>query len=95
MHLCAKYMYLYVYTILSIDENLNVHTYMYKYCVCVPSSQGILFSTRDTVRTPMDFVRLWLHEASRVYGDKLIDQKDMDTFHKMKFEIGKQSFEVS
>ena len=42
----------------------------------------------------MDFVRLWLHEASRVYGDKLIEIKDMENFTKMKFEIAKQSFEV-
>lgn len=42
----------------------------------------------------MDFVRLWLHEASRVYGDKLIEDKDMEALQKMKFEIGKQSFEV-
>lgn len=42
----------------------------------------------------MDFVRLWLHEASRVYGDKLIEAKDMENFQKMKFEIAKQFFEV-
>ena len=42
----------------------------------------------------MDFVRLWLHEASRVYGDKLIEEKDMELFSKMKFNIAKDSFEV-
>ena len=56
--------------------------------------QGILFSTNECVRTPMDLIRLWLHEASRVYADKLIDIKDMDTFKKIKFEIAKAGFEV-
>ena len=43
----------------------------------------------------MDFVRIWLHEATRVYQDKLIDDKDLATFHKMKFEIAKGAFDVS
>lgn len=46
------------------------------------------------IKTPMDVIRLWLHESSRVYGDKLIERKDMDTFKKMKFEIAKSGFEV-
>lgn len=43
----------------------------------------------------MDLVKLWLHEASRVYGDKLIETKDMDTFQKMKLDIAKAGFEAS
>ena len=42
----------------------------------------------------MDLIRLWLHEASRVYGDKLIEVKDMEVFTKIKFEIAKSGFEV-
>ena len=58
------------------------------------SKQGVLFSTPECAKTPIDFVKLWLHEASRVYGDKLIDEKDMATFKKMKFEMAKVGFEV-
>ena len=54
-----------------------------------------MFSTSDGIKTPMDTVRLWLHEASRVYGDKLVDDKDMEMLTKLKFEIAKNSFEVS
>ena len=43
----------------------------------------------------MDLVRLWQHEATRVYGDKLIEDKDMENFKKMKVEIAKASFEVT
>jgi hypothetical protein len=42
----------------------------------------------------MDIVRLWLHEASRVYGDKLIEVKDMETFEKLKYSMAKVGFEV-
>lgn len=43
----------------------------------------------------MDFVRVWLHEASRVYGDKFIDDKDISLFNKIKFDLAKQTFDVS
>merc|ERR1712142_741760 len=55
--------------------------------------QGVLFSTSACIKTPVEFARLILHEASRVYGDKLINQVDIDTFTKMKYEIFKKCFE--
>ena len=55
--------------------------------------QGILFSTAEMFKTPLDIVRLWLHESSRVYCDKLVEMKDIEMFNKIKFEIAKQSFE--
>ncbi len=56
--------------------------------------QGILFTTAECLKTPMDMVRLWIHEASRVYGDKLIEAKDIDNFAKLKFDVAKANFEV-
>ena len=46
------------------------------------------------MKTPIDLVKLWLHEASRVYGDKLIETKDIETFQKLKLDIAKAGFEV-
>lgn len=56
--------------------------------------KGVLFTTPDCIKTPVDLVKLWLHEASRVYGDKLIEDKDMATFMKLKAEVSKAGFEV-
>lgn len=41
------------------------------------------------------FVRIWMHEASRVYGDKLVDLKEQDVFAKMLLENIKKVFTVS
>ena len=57
--------------------------------------QGMLFSAPEHIKTPLDLVKLWVHEASRVYGDKLIETKDMEAFQKMKFELAKVGFDVS
>lgn len=38
-------------------------------------------------------IRLWQHETQRVYGDKLVDEKDIDSFIKMQHDIVKKSFE--
>lgn len=56
--------------------------------------QGLLFSTSDCVRTPLDFIRLWLHEASRVYGDKMIEDRDMEVFKFMEIKSATSTFEV-
>ena len=57
--------------------------------------QGILFSVPESLKNLQDFIRLWLHEASRVYGDKFVDDKDMNVFTKMKFKIATENFDVS
>ncbi|XP_015211854.2 dynein axonemal heavy chain 17 [Lepisosteus oculatus] len=55
--------------------------------------QGLLFSTVDCVKAPPEHVRLWLHETDRVYGDKLVDEKDIAQFTKIQAEICKKCFE--
>lgn len=55
--------------------------------------QGLLFSTNECLNCPTDMIRIWLHECQRVYGDKLTDDKDIDSFTKMQTDIVKKSFE--
>ncbi|XP_075225795.1 dynein beta chain, ciliary-like [Lycorma delicatula] len=54
--------------------------------------QGLLFATNECVNTQGKFVRLWMHEATRVYGDKLVDSKDQDVFQKVLAENIKKVF---
>lgn len=55
--------------------------------------QGILYATKDTCPEPEDFARLYVHEAFRVYGDKLITDVDQDNFRKLFKEVFKKSIE--
>ncbi len=57
--------------------------------------QGLLFATTETMKTSVEFVRLWLHEASRVYGDKFVEDKDMDAFEGLKLKVVRNNFDVS
>lgn len=36
-----------------------------------------------------------MHESQRVYGDKLVDEKDIETYSKIQIDIVKKNFEVS
>ncbi|NXD84162.1 DYH17 protein, partial [Halcyon senegalensis] len=54
--------------------------------------QGLLFSTPGCLKTPVDLVRLWLHEAERVYGDKLVNGSDQKGFGKVLADTCKKFF---
>jgi len=60
---------------------------------CVVPFQGILFATNECCKIPVDLVRLYMHEASRVYRDKLVDDKDIEQFDKLLKDAVKKSFE--
>jgi hypothetical protein len=46
------------------------------------------------IQSPTDLVRLWQHEAARVYRDKLVDEKDLESYDKLLKDVIKKSFEV-
>ncbi|XP_049624579.1 dynein axonemal heavy chain 17 [Suncus etruscus] len=55
--------------------------------------QGILFSTIEILRSPLELVRLWLHESERVYGDKMVDDKDQETLRRVTMASTKKFFD--
>ncbi|XP_061442923.1 dynein axonemal heavy chain 11 isoform X1 [Rhineura floridana] len=55
--------------------------------------QGVLFAKLECLKHPNDLVRLWLHESSRVYGDKLVGAKDCIFFHKKLIDTAHKYFE--
>nr|XP_039332256.1 dynein heavy chain 17, axonemal [Saimiri boliviensis boliviensis] len=55
--------------------------------------QGLLFSMAEVLKTPLDLVRLWLHEAERVYGDKMVDEKDQETLRRVTMASTKKFFD--
>uniref|UniRef100_A0A670JPV6 Dynein axonemal heavy chain 9 n=1 Tax=Podarcis muralis TaxID=64176 RepID=A0A670JPV6_PODMU len=55
--------------------------------------QGILFSTPECLKAPHDLVKLYLHESSRVYRDKMVDEKDFVLFDKLQTEMVKKFYD--
>ncbi|KAE8580906.1 hypothetical protein XENTR_v10024588 [Xenopus tropicalis] len=55
--------------------------------------QGILLASPECIRFSSDLVQLWLHESSRVYSDKLMEEKDIEQFKKVLIDTSKRYFE--
>uniref|UniRef100_A0A1B0C972 Dyneins heavy chain n=2 Tax=Lutzomyia longipalpis TaxID=7200 RepID=A0A1B0C972_LUTLO len=54
---------------------------------------GILYATHETCHDDTSIARLYIHEATRVYSDKLINMKDINSFKKLAREVARKSFE--
>ncbi|XP_059622514.1 dynein beta chain, ciliary-like [Phlebotomus argentipes] len=54
---------------------------------------GILYATHETCPDDTSMARLYIHEATRVYSDKLVNMKDINSFKKLAREIARKSFE--
>ncbi|XP_077407169.1 dynein axonemal heavy chain 9 isoform X2 [Vanacampus margaritifer] len=55
--------------------------------------QGILFSTGECLKTPLDLLKIYLHESNRVYRDKLVEEQDFQVFDKLQADTVKKFFE--
>lgn len=47
------------------------------------------------MKAPIELLRCWLHETQRVYGDRLLEEKDLEMLNKLQVDITKKIFEVS
>ena len=56
-------------------------------------SQGILFSSSECLPDQLSLIRIWLHEADRVYQDKLVYEEDIKTYEKIVSEQVKKGFD--
>jgi dynein heavy chain len=55
--------------------------------------QGILYSKKEKLKDNVELIRLFIHESSRTYSDKLVDSTDQALLSKLQEEIIKKSFE--
>ncbi|KQS12829.1 uncharacterized protein Dere_GG27087, partial [Drosophila erecta] len=54
---------------------------------------GVLYSNFETCPNSNQMVRLWIHECYRVYGDKLVDYTDINSFKKIVSDIVRKGIE--
>ncbi|CAB1430530.1 unnamed protein product, partial [Pleuronectes platessa] len=55
--------------------------------------QGILFCTSECLKAPPDLLKIYLHECSRVYRDKLVEEHDFEVFDKLQVDTVKKFYE--
>jgi len=86
LHACTK---------LAVDATVNVYTHVSATLRPTPTKSHYLFNLRDVSRviqgimlvrpdqceTKSCLLRLWTHEAWRVFGDRMVDDGDKDWFH--------------
>ena len=54
--------------------------------------KGLLMSEPTYFTDPAKFASLFIHEADRVYGDRLVSPKNLDDYNKLAKDVGKKYF---
>lgn len=54
--------------------------------------QGLLTAKQEAIKEPDNLIRLWVHESERIFGDRLVDAKDLATYRAAANEVVSKSF---
>lgn len=54
--------------------------------------QGLLVAKPEAIKEPEMIVKLWIHEAERIYGDRLVSYEHLGTFKRLLADIVKKAF---
>lgn len=54
--------------------------------------QGLLVAKPEAIKEPDQVVKLWIHEAERIYGDRLVSYEHLGIFRRLLADIVKKSF---
>jgi dynein heavy chain len=54
--------------------------------------QGLLTAKAEAIKEPDNLVKLWVHEAERIYGDRLVDYANLATYKGISAELVSKSF---
>jgi len=58
--------------------------------------QGLLAAKVEAIKEPDMFIKMWIHEAERIYGDRLVNPADLKKYLKISEEVSKgfQKFNI-
>jgi dynein heavy chain len=54
--------------------------------------QGLLQAKQEAIKEPDNLVKLWVHEAERIYGDRLVSHENLATYKGLAAELVSKSF---
>ena len=57
--------------------------------------QGICSAHKATVVSKIDLLRLWVHENTRVFGDRMISQADVEVLNQLMYAETEKLFQVT
>lgn len=55
--------------------------------------QGLLQAKQDAIKEPENLIRLWVHECERIFGDRMVDAKDLAAYRALAAECSQKSFQ--